>query len=677
MAPEDKKTQIGTVGRTVRPTGSQTPVAASTASPGAPAATGTPVPTEAPEKPKTSYLPDVKDPLLGTTLAGRYAIQQKLGEGGMGAVYLATHTILEKQVALKVLHGEFARKPDLVERFMQEAKAASRIRHENVIDISDFGSTPEGHVFFAMELLKGHDLHDEIARARVAGQLLPWSRTKKIFLQICGALSAAHGKGIVHRDLKPENVYLVEFLGDPDFVKLLDFGIAKLTESATEEGGRKLTKTGMLFGTPEYMSPEQARGERVDQRVDIYAMGCILFQLVSGRVPFEADNFMGVLSMHLTEPPPVIAPETFDRIGAPRALGDVIDRALVKDRNARYQTIDELANAVREVSGDPPAADRSQPMRVAAPASTTRARPPTGPVTAGSPDVDAVGAAATAVSVQRTRPPTGRQKTQWTGNLKVPEIEVPLPAAPARSKLPLVLGAIVVLGGGVVAAYVATRGGGGGGANGSAGSATLAAGSAAIAPAPPTPAPPKPAAPELPELARLSLDSTPPGATVTDLASGKPIGKTPLQYSVPGSKTPRQFAFHLHGYADTTVELVPDRDAIAYVEKLVKGTTAGAAVVHVVPVSDATVKAGSAGNAQTGAVTKPDTGESGAVTRPDTTGPSGTVTKPDTAGQPRPDKPDTTGQAKPDKPDKPDGSAQTKPCTDDEMPCLKGFGSGQ
>src|SRR4029077_15378593 len=195
----------------------------------------------------TSYLPPQGDPLLGQTLAGRYQIQRKLGEGGMGAVYLATHNVLEKQVALKILHGEFARKPDLVERFMQEAKAASRIRHENVIDISDFGQTPDGLVFFAMELLKGHDLHEEVTRAKLSGHLLPWSRSKKIFLQICGALSAAHAKGVVHRDLKPENVYLVDFLGDPDFVKLLDFGIAKLTE-VTDEGSRKLTKTGMLFG---------------------------------------------------------------------------------------------------------------------------------------------------------------------------------------------------------------------------------------------------------------------------------------------------------------------------------------------------------------------------------------------------------------------------------------------
>ena len=159
-------------GRRTARRGGQQPIAPDGSPTGMPA-------SARPSQRKTSYLPQNDDPLIGTTLAGRYTIAKKLGEGGMGAVYLATHNVLEKQVALKVLHGEFARKPDLVERFMQEAKAASRIRHENVIDISDFGATPEGMVFFAMELLKGHDLHDEIARARLAGQLLPWARTQE------------------------------------------------------------------------------------------------------------------------------------------------------------------------------------------------------------------------------------------------------------------------------------------------------------------------------------------------------------------------------------------------------------------------------------------------------------------------------------------------------------------
>lgn len=272
----------------------------------------------------------------------------------MGAVYLATHTLLEKQVALKVLHGEFARKADLVERFMQEAKAASKIRHENVIDISDFGVTHDGQVFFAMELLKGHDLHEEIANARRQGRLLPWARSRPIFMQILAALAAAHSHGIIHRDLKPENIYLVEFLDQPDFVKLLDFGIAKLTEVA--EGDRKLTRTGMLFGTPEYMSPEQARGEPVDARVDVYAMGCILHQLVTGRVPFEADNFMSVLTLHLVEPPPRVSDEILQAIGAPLGLAAVILRALEKDKQQRYGSVVELGNAIRALHGEAPLA---------------------------------------------------------------------------------------------------------------------------------------------------------------------------------------------------------------------------------------------------------------------------------------------------------------------------------
>jgi serine/threonine protein kinase len=652
---EDKKTQLGPPGRTHRPTGGQQPAAAATGTPAPVAPSATPAPGHS-----TSYLPEQPDPLLGKTVADRYLIAKKLGEGGMGAVYLATHTILEKQVALKVLHGEFARKPDLVERFIQEAKAASRIRHENVIDISDFGSTPDGLVFFAMELLQGHDLHDEVTRARMSGHLLPWSRSKKIFLQICAALSAAHAKGIVHRDLKPENVYLVDFLGDPDFVKLLDFGIAKLAE-ADGEGGRKLTKTGMLFGTPEYMSPEQARGESVDHRVDVYAMGCILFQLVTGRVPFEADNFMGVLSMHLTEQPPTVASETLDSIGAPRALADVIDRALEKDRNARWQTIDELANAVREVSGDPPPADRSQPMRAAsvpAPATTTRAKPPTA-----------------AHEPVRKRPATvdqsSRIKTQWTGNLKIPE-EAVTPAGPAqsRSKLPLIIGAAVVVIGGGIAAFALTRGhdstGGDQVASGATPGSATPGSAAVVVPPPPPPPPPEP---KLPDMVALTLDSTPHGAQVTDITTGKVIGKTPLVVHTPGSKTPKQYAFHLHGYGDTTVELPLTKEAFAYTETLQRGATGAAPIVHKV-VDDTLKTVPDLGTA----VTHPDTGSATAVAHPET-GSAAVVQPPDTP------KPPDTGSAaavKPPDAPKPDTGSATKPPDQDcdEVPCLKGFGSG-
>ncbi|HEX4452162.1 MAG TPA: serine/threonine-protein kinase [Kofleriaceae bacterium] len=582
-------------------------------------------------KAKTSYLPAASnvDPLVGSTLADRYLIDRKLGEGGMGAVYLATHNLLEKHVALKILHGEFARKPDLVERFMQEAKSASRIRHENVIDISDFGATPEGLVFFAMELLKGHDLHDEIARARVSGHLLPWLRTKKIFLQICAALSAAHAKGVVHRDLKPENIYLVEFLGDPDFVKLLDFGIAKLTETGEGEGGRKLTKTGMLFGTPEYMSPEQARGEHVDHRVDIYAMGCILFQLVTNRVPFEAENFMGVLSMHLTEPPPSIPPEVFDQIGAPRALAGVIDRALDKDRNARYQTIEELANAVRVVSGDPPlAADRTAtplPASVPSPAQTTTRRAVTPAVTAQ------VAAPSGAITGEKST----RVRTQWTGNISVPEEAVD-PPPKSRSKLPLIVGGGVIVAAGAIAAVFAL-----GGKH----DAPAPAPAPQVAPAPPpVPAPHGSAATVDKPLGMISLElhSTPEGAAITDVANNRIVGKTPFTFAAPGAHGTHPFSFHLKGYGDASVELPIDGTLTTYTQPLAKGAASSPPVV-VRPATNDDVKI-----------------KGSPVTHPD----EAPVTHPEQAATP-------PAKGSDDVPAPP-----VKPAGEDVTPTLKGFGSG-
>ena len=475
------------------------------------------------------------DPLIGQVLVGRYLIQRKLGEGGMGAVYVALHTLLEKQVALKILHGEFARKPDLVERFMQEAKAASRIRHENVIDISDFGATPEGLVFFAMELLQGHDLHDEIARHRLGGVRMPWSRSRPIFLQICSALSAAHAQGVVHRDLKPENIYLVEWLGHPDFVKLLDFGIAKLTELSDSD--RKLTRTGMLFGTPEYMSPEQARGEHADHRVDVYAMGCILYQLVVGRVPFEADNFMGVLSRHLTEEPPRIPPGIFQEVGAPQTLWDVIAAALVKDRERRYQTIDDLSNAIRALHGEAP-----RPV------------------------------------VQPPRPREQRPPPKWSDEPPPGTLPPPTPAP----KWPWLVVGLVVAAAAVGAAVLASRG------NGATEAVAVADAGAVEPPALDaaivvTPVPID-AAPALPARVTLRLTSTPSGADVIDGLTEQRLGRTPIDLDLVGSQEPRRFTLRLRGHAPKIVELVPVEDA-AYEVVLRKGRVARGAepVVEVVP----------------------------------------------------------------------------------------------
>jgi serine/threonine-protein kinase len=289
------------------------------------------------------------DPLVGSVVAERYKVERRLGEGGMGAVYLAEHVVLEKTVALKVLHEDYSRRPDLVERFLHEAKAASRIRHEHVIDITDFGQTENGNVFFAMEFLEGRDLAHEI----VAGGALSWPRALEVMRQLCSALQAAHDVGVVHRDLKPANIYLISRLERSDYVKVLDFGIAKLTD--LEEAGQKLTRTGMVFGTPEYMSPEQARGDKPDRRVDVYAAGCILFELLTGTVPYQGDSFMGILTKHLFDPIPDLAARMAPG-SVPAGLPAVLQRALAKDRNERFAEMSELAAALEGLGEPQPAA---------------------------------------------------------------------------------------------------------------------------------------------------------------------------------------------------------------------------------------------------------------------------------------------------------------------------------
>jgi serine/threonine protein kinase len=290
--------------------------------------------------------PPADDPLIGLVLSDRYRIVRKLGEGGMGAVYQAEHALIEKRIALKVLFPELTRRTDLVARFLQEAKAASRIGHENVIDISDFGQSPEGLVYIAMEYLDGLDL----------GQLLkqsgpqPWPRARAILMQIAKALRAAHEHGIIHRDMKPENVFLIQREGRPDFVKVLDFGIAK---SVNEDGDApRLTQAGMIFGTPEYMSPEQAQGQTPDHRVDVYATGCLMYHLLTGSVPFTADNFMGILTKHMLEP--VVPPRRrAPSLRIPADVEAVCLRALEKDRDKRWQDMDQLYRALGAAGGEP------------------------------------------------------------------------------------------------------------------------------------------------------------------------------------------------------------------------------------------------------------------------------------------------------------------------------------
>jgi serine/threonine-protein kinase len=279
---------------------------------------------------------------LGQVVVGKYRLLEVLGEGGMGVVYLAEHELIEKRIALKVLRKEYSDKSELVQRFKQEAISASRIKHPNVLDVFDFGQLENGCFFLAMEYLQGHDLAAELAQTTVIEPVM----AVRLALQMCRALGAAHSRGVVHRDMKPENVFLHRTEEGDEIVKIVDFGIAQLRGRDEQKQEptvrRRLTRTGVIFGTPEYMSPEQAAGRNADLRLDIYAVGVILYEMFTGAVPFSGESFMAVLSAHLTKPVPPMRSWVPDLDISPE-LEAIVMRALAKAPDERYQSMSELA----------------------------------------------------------------------------------------------------------------------------------------------------------------------------------------------------------------------------------------------------------------------------------------------------------------------------------------------
>jgi serine/threonine-protein kinase len=283
------------------------------------------------------------DALVGQVLSGRYLIQAKLGEGGMGAVYRAYHQGMDKALAIKVLQSGMSRDEVATKRFQREAKSASRLDHEHCIRVTDFGETDDGLLYLVMECLEGRTL----ARALYEEGPLPAARVVAITTQVCLALAHAHELGIVHRDLKPDNVFLVARTGPADFVKVLDFGLAKLLEREGDGSISTLTEAGTVFGTPEYMSPEQAEGKPLSERTDLYSLGIVMYQMLTGLLPFQAASFVGILSKHITDT--AVAPcERRVDLGIPRALSDLVMRCLAKDPPLRP----ESAHALRQALGD-------------------------------------------------------------------------------------------------------------------------------------------------------------------------------------------------------------------------------------------------------------------------------------------------------------------------------------
>jgi serine/threonine protein kinase len=304
--------------------------------------------------------------VAGEVVADRYRVVEFLAEGGMGAVYRVEHLHMRKSFALKVLHASLLRNPEVVARFEREAVAAGNIDHPNVAAATDFGRLQDGSFFLVLEFVRGRSLRDVIG-----GGALDQDRAVNIVRGIVAGVGAAHARGIVHRDLKPENIMLVDHDGDPDFVKVLDFGIAKVDLSVpvgADAGATPLTAIGSVMGTPEYMAPEQALGETVDARSDIYSLGVIFYELLAGQCPF-VGSAVAVLQGHVLQPPP-FPEDLVARVDS--RIVDIVRKLLAKQPQDRFDSLATLAAELAEVAA-PPRIIIDAPARPPAPSSADRA----------------------------------------------------------------------------------------------------------------------------------------------------------------------------------------------------------------------------------------------------------------------------------------------------------------
>jgi len=382
----------------------------------------------------------LSDPFIGVVLGTKYRIEEKIGEGGMGQIYLARHVTLKKRYAVKMLNSEFSKNQEAVERFRREATTAGELEHPNIINVTDIDYTEDNRAYIVMEFLEGRELRDDLN----ATPVLPADRLVHIFSQVFRALEAAHAKGIVHRDLKPENIFLVDLPDQPDTVKLLDFGISKIKTA----GATNLTQTGMVIGTPHYMAPEQARGDRdIDHRADIYALGAILYEACCGTVPATGDTATAILMKILLEEP--IPPRQLNPNLSPEVEA-VIARAMAKDPNMRFQSCIDMAEALKAATGYSTVAGGMQaPM----------AMPPQAPMPMGYPTQQQPPAYGTAPQTVQQGPPgygTAQTPMTWTGGAPTGSEAMVSPpkkkGSAALIAIPVVLVLVLLLGGAAAAA---------------------------------------------------------------------------------------------------------------------------------------------------------------------------------------------------------------------------------
>jgi len=541
--------------------------------------------------------------MKGATI-GQYRVTGLIGQGGMGAVYAAEHALLGRPAAIKVLLPELSQKQDIVMRFFNEARAATAIRHPGIIEIYDFGWTPEGAAFIVMEHLEGETLAKRSARARFG-----WQAVLAIARQIAGALAAAHAKGIVHRDLKPDNIFVVH---DPEVpggerIKLLDFGIAKLAGDSSSTAN--VTKTGAVMGTPTYMAPEQCRGVSVDHRADLYSLGCIMFELCSGRPPFVGEGTGDVLAAHIHLPVPSLASLS---VAVPHAVEELIQHLLAKSPPARLPNCEALIRAIDAIASERThaavrAATGGQPL-ITSPSVTTLsgAASTSGPIPnfaarRRSSSIRIAAAATVTVAVVLVAVVLRGSGDSATKVVSYESVAHPASTAPPD---PAPTGVAATPAGAVPPSTGASSGGE------PVAPAPSAAPAPSVAPAPPSsaepapPSPPKvepvtpppphveptrpqplpapttppqrprtePAPPHeaTPATVDVAVDSVPAGAQV--LRAGTVLGKTPFHGTLPRRDADVTLVIRLAGYADKSVVVHADHSVSEYI-KLVRPTS--------------------------------------------------------------------------------------------------------
>jgi serine/threonine-protein kinase len=450
------------------------------------------------------------DPMPGRVVGGNFRIDKLIGAGAMGNVYKALQLSLNKPVAVKILHHHLHRDERLVARFKREAKSASLLNHSNSIQIIDSGEAEDGTLYIAMELLTGRDLA-QVIRDDFP---LPLLRIGRIMSQVLNALDEAHAQGVIHRDLKPSNIMLIERRGEKDFVKVCDFGIAKATlgDDGDDRSGM-LTVQGLVCGTPEYMSPEQARAEPLDGRSDLYSAAVILYQLVTGDIPFRAESAMGIISRHLAEAPEPPSRRRRD-LNIPAAVDQIVLRGLEKDRELRFENAIAFRDAIDTMLNMMGVAHTPLPPSV-------RASMPTARDMAGSPtpiDTATVPVRAAGERFATTADMTDRPSSK-------------------RQKVLVLAGTALLLGGSAVGAIATARVREAQHMNATASQAApVAAQAAAVAAPTPPPAPPAPAAVAPPPEAPAATHASPVSPATHDvhgkrrLAVNRPI----VAANVPG-----------------------------------------------------------------------------------------------------------------------------------------------